>query len=578
MEVVWGIDHYYDALFVRHESPLFTPLVFHPGGWQTATLAHTPALFLLAQPLRALGGAAFAVNALILFSTGVAFAGSFRLARLFASPFPATVCALVYTFWAGRWFNAGAGHLNVLWVSSLLPWLAWSLERLRRDAGSRRLWVWVCGLVWGLMINTLLQSVLIGAVVFLVLGRSLGSVSTLKRLAGIVCIALVVATPAWLPFVIASRQSGMALADASHISFWGASLNSLFIPSLLHPVAFVRDLANSAYSGLITAAVKGNLGLVTAALGLAGAIIALRQRGAALRFAGLALASLVLAMGLLLNWNGGPVASPLFTPLNEWIWQVGRQFKPRVFDWLAPPPAFQRGIPLPALLLTAVVPLWEAGRVMSRFGLVAAVALIPLTATALQSMKPLLRWLVVGLWLLEGLPAPTGSYPLPRQAHPAYAWVAAQSFAPGEGIAEMDYRTLAMAGEALYATTFHHQPTASGVGTFWPLASIPLRDFIEINARTALETPGAAYLLSQYRVRYVLLEMKGEYEERIWQQAQHHPDFKPVRCFPPLAGPSPWPNPICVIEVKPAPAVDFDTLQLGAGWHPTEAWGTWAEG
>ena len=85
-------------------------------------------------------------------------------------------------------------------------------------------------------------------------------------------------------------------------------------------------------------------------------------------------------------------------------------------------------------------------------------------------------------------------------------------------------------------------------------------------------------MLSLYGVRYVLVEMKGEYEERIWQQAQHHPDFKPVSCFPPLAGPSPWPNPICVIEVKLAPAVAFDTLQLGAGWHPTEAWGTWAQG
>ena len=51
LEVLWGIRWYHDALFIQHTSPLFTPLIFHPLGWYTATLAHTPVLFLLAQPL-----------------------------------------------------------------------------------------------------------------------------------------------------------------------------------------------------------------------------------------------------------------------------------------------------------------------------------------------------------------------------------------------------------------------------------------------------------------------------------------------------------------------------------------------
>jgi hypothetical protein len=73
LEVIWGIEWYHDALFVRHASPLFDPLMFHPNGWHTATLAHTPAIFLLAQPLRSLGGPIFAYNSLAVLSCLIAF-------------------------------------------------------------------------------------------------------------------------------------------------------------------------------------------------------------------------------------------------------------------------------------------------------------------------------------------------------------------------------------------------------------------------------------------------------------------------------------------------------------------------
>jgi hypothetical protein len=147
LEVLWGIAWYRDALIVKHVSPLYTPLVFHPNGWQTATLAHTPAFFLAALPLYEFGGAAFAYNSLAILGLAAAFAGAFRFVRLFATGFEATSAALFFTFVGMHWMRAGGGHLNVLWSSSLLPWLAWGLERLRRTESVSQS-VLAAGLAW----------------------------------------------------------------------------------------------------------------------------------------------------------------------------------------------------------------------------------------------------------------------------------------------------------------------------------------------------------------------------------------------------------------------------------------------
>lgn len=122
LEVLWGIQWYHDSLFLRHSSPFFTPLVFHPVGWHTATLAYTPALFLLALPLYCLGGLGFAYNITSVLALIVAFAGMFRFARLFTSWPIAVVAALAFTFWRMGW-DWVSGHLNMVWVSGLLGWL-----------------------------------------------------------------------------------------------------------------------------------------------------------------------------------------------------------------------------------------------------------------------------------------------------------------------------------------------------------------------------------------------------------------------------------------------------------------------
>ena len=68
LEIAWGINWYYDSLFVRHVSPGFTSMVFHPLGWHVFTFGYPPLIFLTALPLTFLGGIAFAYNVLALAS------------------------------------------------------------------------------------------------------------------------------------------------------------------------------------------------------------------------------------------------------------------------------------------------------------------------------------------------------------------------------------------------------------------------------------------------------------------------------------------------------------------------------
>ncbi len=182
LEVIWGIQYYNNSLFVQHIFPLFTSLLFHPLGWHTATLAHTPIFLLVAMPIYKLAGAAFAYNFLVITALVVSFSGTFRFVRLYASRLPATFAALAFTFANMRWLRIG-GHLHILWASSLLPCLAWAVEATRR----RTQWpvgkaVWRIGLIWGIMINFSLYSIFLGGLVFILLGKNLFSIKSLISL------------------------------------------------------------------------------------------------------------------------------------------------------------------------------------------------------------------------------------------------------------------------------------------------------------------------------------------------------------------------------------------------------------
>src|SRR5262245_50425590 len=274
LEVIWGMEWYHDALFVSHTSPLYTPFIFHPNGWHTATLAHTPALFLMAQPFRAIGGAAFAYNALAILSFIVAFFGCIRLFRMFnSSSAIVAVSAAVFTFVNFRWFRAN-GHHHILWASSFLPWFLWGLEKARRASGAGIRDAIFPGVMWGLMISFSLYSVFLGAVGFAIWGRQLLMKVRLKQALAVAALALIVGGPTLVVYEIGKHADEMENFSAAELVSWSASLNSLPIPSVFHPIPAVRHFAEAAYNGPKDESGVANLGIVTFACAIAGAWLA----------------------------------------------------------------------------------------------------------------------------------------------------------------------------------------------------------------------------------------------------------------------------------------------------------------
>src|SRR5690606_4505638 len=108
LEVIWGMEWYYDQIFGHHSPPLYSPLVFHPNGWHTATLAHTPLLFLIGAAIIALSdNVGLAYNLLALSGLTLAYMGSLRFLRLYTSGPVVIVAALIFTFLGFRWQRIG---------------------------------------------------------------------------------------------------------------------------------------------------------------------------------------------------------------------------------------------------------------------------------------------------------------------------------------------------------------------------------------------------------------------------------------------------------------------------------------
>ncbi len=576
LEVIWGIRWYHEALFVQHTSPLFTPLIFHPLGWHTATLAHTPSLFILALPLHELGGEAFAYNFLAFLPFILSFTGALRLAQHF-TPMPyALVVALVFTF-SPMHFSQVKGHMPILWCFSLLPWLALivkTLENPSSPAKERRL-ILVAGLIWGLMIHFTLYSVFIGAAVFALWGFKIFNLKRIKQVIASAVIACLFALPV-LGLQLAGRlQDNTLFFGFDHNVYWGASLNSLFLPSVYHPLPFVQKFARSVYHGPYSEVETPNLGLFTFILALIGSIVALKGKGCPEGPISLAILGLLLGLGPFLKWDGELLRAPFFRPLNSFIWHIGYILKPRVFRTPWPDGTFEEGFPLVGFVFTALVPFWELGRVSSRYAFVGGLGLVILAGIALKHLPKGVRYLAIILWLIETLPNPTDQVPVPLNPHPAYAWLAEQTLEPGKGIADVAFPTLTLRPENLWATLLHRKPTASGSGSSLPEHFFPLWAHL-LQDENALRKPETGILLRQYRVQYLFLHFAYGSEGKMWEMIKANPAFKQIGCFEPPNGPSPWHYKICVAEVKDTEEpVELIKLE---GWSEREPWGMWAEG
>ena len=586
LEMVWGTQ-YYARTLLHGASPLFMPGIFYPLGWHTITLAHTPALFLLALPFQLIGGAALAYNGMVLLSLALSFVGVMRLVNLRADHLVSTTLALVYTFAFYRWICASGGHMHFLWATSFLPWNILFLQQLRNEVSPthRRRLILYAGLAWAGALYFSLYFVWIGVLPLLLLLLD-GRQSLLQRLkdsAAITLIAVLVASPMLLLFYFGSRADQLSANDATVLLAWGASANSFITPPLIHPIPALQSLARTIFNGpasAINEVNESNWGILLPLLAAVGGVIGLRRSRSTGGLLVMLAVSVVLALGVALQWGGHTLHASLFAPLNDALWRLGHALKPTLFTSSAPPAAFADIVPLPDYLLTATLPFWESARVAARFSIVGGLALCVLSALALQRMPLLAKVALCGLLLVEMWPVPTQSRPLPTELHPAYTWLSKQNWAPGQSIIELDVTPIRQDATVLLSALDDAISTVSGAGSFTPQPISALGSLLGRSPQM-LSRPDVAVMLAGFGVRYVVIHLKSgagdTYEENQWQAAQVNPFMRAVRCFDPVPQNQVLPYPICIAELRVPPSFAFRVFRE-QGWSEFEPWGIWMLG
>jgi hypothetical protein len=588
LEFTWALSWFNDALR-QGMNPLLAPVAFYPGGWNLTTYA-TGFLFLpVLLPLHRLAGAAFAYNTAVLLTFGLAFGGMLALARRSMSPLGATVAALLYTFWGFRWIQT-IGHLNILLGSACLPWMIWALERAldaravestrpgRRSLG----WLALVGLIWAATIVGSMYFVWIGGILLAgwLLGRRLGRQINWRTVVIGFAVPAGVAFLLSLPVLIAYWRASIMIAanspDLGEVNFWGASLNSLPLPYVFHP--WLKSFATSIYRGITYEQGAANLGLL-AVLTACGGAWAARHDRRWLPVLLLTPIALILSLGLTLKWDNQSLQWEGLRPLNTALWQLGHLLKPDVFAAAQPPAPFDNAIPLPGLLLTAVVPLLERARVFARYIFIAALGIYLLAGFGLHRLRwGWARWLLAAVLIFEVIPPPLGNVPFPPPPHPAFEWLKSQ---PDGAVADMlaahpGTLVLINRGETVWATRLHGKPAVAGASSVWPATTAYLNEWLATHPHAA-GGPTFVPLLRFFGTRYLFLHMASDWEKEILEEARQNPELNFIRCFDPPAGPGAWQYPICALEVQPPVNANVNLAPV-EGWSGQEDWGVWAVG
>jgi hypothetical protein len=581
LEGLWATTWYAEMLSAGRSSAVY-PQAFFPAGWHVATYAWGPANFVLLLPLYAIGGAAFAYNVATLITFGLAFAGMLALADRFVSRLAATVVALLYTFWGFRWYNI-IGQLNIGLGSALLPWMIWSLERGLESPERGWRWCALAGALWAVSISSSPYFLWIGGILmvgWLVgrLGKIGGSRRSWLNLLLVFAVAGLLSLPAMLTLWQASQATGAAYFSIYEINQLGANASSLALPDTEHP--WLGSLVRAIYRGDSGESFVG-LGLLACLMAIFGFFHAVKMRARWRPVLVVGALGLILSLGLTLLWNDIPVRQAFLRPVNQAIWLLGYRLKPDLFLAPQPPAPFDDAVPMPGLLLAAVVPFFERARVLSRYALLAGIAVFLLAGLGLDRMRvSWLRWVIAALLIIEVLPAPTSSYAFPPPSHPAFEWLRQQS-TESEGIAEfstdmVDRLALPMGGSTIWATREHLKSTLSGASSVIPAHVVFLQNWLSEHFHP-FRDPDFPILLHQYQVKHVLLHMYGGSEQSNLNDAQSGDDFRLVGCFPPSSPAPVYDHTICVLELLPLASQPFNVL-LGDGWSGPEAWGRWIDG
>lgn len=571
LEVVWGANWYREHLS-HFSNPLFAPHIFYPEGWHTAAYSQAAGLLLPLGLLHFFLPVAAVYNGALLAAFVMAYMGMRRFLGLYIlEHWLVILVALLYTFWGLRW-GRKPGQLNLLWLSSLLPWLGWVL--LREGTGWRKV-LWA-GVIWGVIVTITLYGLWMGAVLLAAYWLVNPSLVRIKQLAAISAIAGLVSLPGLWIFWRATQMADAPLYRFEEIAYWGASVNTFVLPTLAHPRW--QLWVHYFYTGGGSEASSANYGPIATLLALGG-LWGLKRTEPTQRLAlWLLIIGTVMAAGPVLRWQDTIVQAPIFAPLAHFLWQLGYWLKPQIFSAMMPS-HLADAVPLPGWLFYAILPLSEGARVAARFAFIGGLGLYGLVAVGLARVRSAwVRGLLIGLLIFEGLPWPSTGLPFPPMAHPAFAWLAAQPVTAEDAVLDLTMIEqgidLKISPETLFATTLHHKPIVSGAGSLWPQAVWFLREWLH-QQQDPFHAPELGPILQAYSVHWIALHMEDPAVKRYTTDADQ-PLLKFVRCFEPSGSFTGWPYPICLFEV-----LAFDSSFTGVprtGWSGNEAWGRWSEG
>jgi hypothetical protein len=261
LEMMWALSWYGDAIRTGHSIAVY-PLAFYPSGWH---YAENLVMLLALLPLHWIAGPAFAYNIGVLATFVVAFAGAYKLARRFVGRGAATIAALLISFWGFRWFHT-IGHLNILIGSALLPWILWTLDGVLRTPGRSRGWLVLTGALWAAsMSGSMYFAWLAGVAVVAWIGGCLAARAIHWRTAILALaipagVALLLSAPAIYWMWHNTSQDGVAFYTLSELNYWNASVNSLPLPALDHPL--LGSYARSLFGGQPFEQGAANLGFL----------------------------------------------------------------------------------------------------------------------------------------------------------------------------------------------------------------------------------------------------------------------------------------------------------------------------
>ncbi len=499
-DVLWQLSAVHKAVFETHTNPFYTPNVFFPLGWYTASGAHPTWYWILLSPLTAAVGPVAASNLTALGTFVIAGFGVYWVARGLTGSTAAGLIAGCAYIAAPIFTLRLGGHLNVLLGMMFLPYaVGATLRAMALHGPPARRWVALGGVFLALTILAHWYFLFIATLPVVALALTAHStVGWRTRLARLLALGAVAAVLV-APFAALTAQARRVmlpgggvylLSDADRQGF---SPDYLLSPNPLHPLWRASSAALFPVGGEWDVV---SLGYATVVLALAGLLATPGRQTRPLVVMGLV--SFVLGLGPVLRWRGLRVelAVPPVVP-------------PRLANVLTPFLRDVRGLApgrvpvlLPDFVLYYVLPFYDSVRTWSRYAmpLTLAVALLAGYGAAWlvrrgragQAAAAVLGALIV----FEGVIVPYRDFtPVSANDRAVNAWLAAQP----QGTAVIEYPLPWVNTLAMYSQSLHGQPVVNGFMSFTPTflteASAQLGEWPNENALPLLREWGVDYVL-----------------------------------------------------------------------------------